>query len=150
MNSNPSWERERVARWILGGLMVAMAAGGLGWGAWHASPLRPSLDEAIKLVDAGRLDEAEAMLRPRLTSDSDDGAAHLLLAQILLKRPEPSGSPSERRPAPTAQLALDYLDRVHPRNSTMAVAFHLLRGDALNRLMRLDEAEAAWLEALEG
>jgi len=30
----------------------------------------------------------------------------------------------------------------------MSVTFHLCRGDALNRLLRLDEAEAAWLEAL--
>ena len=32
----------------------------------------------------------------------------------------------------------------------MAATFHLCRGDALNRLMRIDEAEAAWLEALQG
>ncbi len=149
MNANPSSERERVVQWILGGLIVAMGAGGLGWGAWQASRSRPSLDEAIKLADAGKLDEAEATLRPHLTSNSDDGAAHLLLAQIILKRPEPSGPPSDRRPSPAGQVALNHLDRVHPRNSPMAVMFHLCRGDALNRLLRLDEAEAAWLEALK-
>jgi tetratricopeptide (TPR) repeat protein len=149
MNSTPSPERERIVRWILCGLMVALGLGGLGLGAWQSFRSSPSLDVALRLADAGRLDEAEGKLQPCLASDTDDGAAHLLLAQILLKRPEPSGSPSERRSSPAGQVVLEYLDRVHPRNPRMAVSFHLCRGDALNRLMRFDEAEAAWLEALK-
>jgi tetratricopeptide (TPR) repeat protein len=129
--------------------MATLGVVAVGLGGWRAPRSRPSLDEAIRLVEAGRLDEAEANLTPWLSSDSDDGAAHLLLAQVILKRPEPTGPASGRRPSPAAQAALDALDRVHPRNPTMAAAFHLFRGDALNRLLRLDEAEAAWLEALK-
>ena len=68
----------------------------------------------------------------------------------------PRSSSSDRTHPPAVRTwplairaeALDHLDRVRPRNPSMAVMFHLCRGDALNRLMRFDEAEAAWLEAL--
>src|SRR5262249_55469416 len=45
--------------------------------------------------------------------------------------------------------ALDLLDRVRPTNPAMAATRELCRGDALDRLGRLDEAETAWLGALE-
>ena len=103
------------------GLTFSLGVGGLGWGAWQSLRSRPSLDEAIGLADAGRLDEAEAKVRARLAADPDDAAAHLLLAQIILKRPDPPSSPAERRPSPSGQEALDHLDRVRPQNPTMAV-----------------------------
>jgi tetratricopeptide (TPR) repeat protein len=132
----------------LTGLTVAVGVGGLAWGVRQSSRSSSSLDEAIGLAEAGRLVEAEAKVRARLATDPDAAAAHLLLAQIILKRPDQPSPPSERCPSPSGQEALDHLDRVHAQNPSMAVIFHLCRGDALKRLMRFDDAEADWLEAL--
>jgi tetratricopeptide (TPR) repeat protein len=140
--------RERIIRHVLTGLTLTLGVGALGWGAWQWLRSSPSLDEAIGQADAGRLDEAEVKVRARLAADPDDGAAHLLFAQIILKRPDPPCTPAERRPSPAGQLAMEHLDRVRPRNPSMSVIFHLCRGNALNRLMRFDGAEAAWLEVL--
>jgi tetratricopeptide (TPR) repeat protein len=140
--------RTRIIRRVLTGLTVAVGVGGLGWSARQSLRSSSSLDNAIGLASAGRLDEAEAKVRARLAADPDAAAAHLLLAQIILKRPDQPAPPSERCPSPSGQEALDHLDRVHPENPSMAVIFHLCRGDALKRLMRFDGAEADWLEAL--
>jgi tetratricopeptide (TPR) repeat protein len=147
MSSNRNSARERIVRQVLMVLTVALGVGGLGWGTWQSLRSSPSLDEAIGLVDAGRLVEAEAKVRALLAAEPS-AIAHLLLADIILKRPEQPSTPAERRPSPAGQEALDHLDRVRPENPSMAVIFHRCRGDALKRLMRFDEAEAAWLEAL--
>jgi Flp pilus assembly protein TadD len=148
MSSNRHPTRKRIVRAVLTVLTVTLGVGGLGWGTWQSLRSSPSLDEAIALADAGRLVEAEARVRARLEAGPSDTAAHLLLAQIILKRPDQPSPPSDGCPSPAGQEALDHLDRVHPQNPSMAVIFHLCRGDALKRLMRFDEAEAAWLEAL--
>jgi tetratricopeptide (TPR) repeat protein len=131
------------------GLIALLAVGGLGWVAWESTRVRPSLDGAIDLAAAGRVDEAEARVRAYLAARPEDGSANILLAQILLKRPDPppTQAPSGR-PEP-AQQALEVLDRVRPVNSDMSVALHLNRGRALDRLLRLEEAEREWLEALK-
>jgi tetratricopeptide (TPR) repeat protein len=149
MSSTRNSARVRTVRMVLTVLTVTLAVGGLGWGAWQSLRSNRSLDEAIGLAGAGRLDEAEAQVRARLAADPDADAAHLLLAQIILKRPNPPSEPSERGRTLSGQEALDHLDRVRPQNPSMAVIFHLCRGDALNRLMRFDEAEAAWIQALK-
>ena len=94
---------------------VALGVGGLGWGARQS--LRSSLvagrsDRAGRCRQSG---EAEAKVRARLAADPDVGAAHLLVAP----RSSSSGrthlrTPSERRPSPSGQEALDHLDRVRP------------------------------------
>ena len=91
-------------------------------------------------------DEAVATVRSYLAAAPDDGVAHLVMAQIVLMRPEPPSTPAESRPPDQATLAMDHLRRVRPHNRRMAVAFQLARGKALDRLARLDEAEAAWIE----
>ncbi len=149
MSSTSRSGRKPIIRHVLTALTLALGVGGLGWGARQSLRSSSSLDEAIGLAGAGRLAEAEAKVRARLAADPDASAAHLLLAQIILKRPDPPSEPSKRGPSPSGQEALDHLDRVRPQNPSMAVVFHLCRGDALNRLMRFDEAEAAWLQALE-
>jgi tetratricopeptide (TPR) repeat protein len=140
--------RERTIRRVLTCLIVLLGLGGLGWATWISLRSRPSLDEATGLADAGRFDEAEAKVRARLKADPDDSAASLILAQIILKRPEPPVAQAQRRPSELARVALDQLRRVRPQDPRMAVTLQLCRGRALDRLLRLDEAEAAWLEAL--
>ncbi len=148
MNEKQRSARERIIRRVLAGLTIAIGAAGVGWGTWQSLRSRPSLDEVIALAAAGKLDEAETKVRDRLATDPRDGAANLLLAQIILNRPEPASSPAERRPSPSGQVALDHLDRIRNRTPSMVVPFHVCRGNALNRLLRFDEAEADWLEAL--
>jgi Flp pilus assembly protein TadD len=148
MNAPRDFARERKIRRVLTFLLVALVGGGLGCSAWQSGRSRPSLGEAIALADAGKLDEAEARVRARLAADPDDSASHLLCAQIILKHPDPPSVQAERRPSPWAGAAVDHLDQVRARDRSMAVLSHLCRGNALNRLMRVDEAEVAWLEAL--
>jgi len=141
--------RARTIRRVLTGLMVALGVCVLGWIAWQAFRSRPALDEAVKLAEAGRYDEAEAKLRARLAADPDDGASHLLLAQLALKRGDSPETHGGRSREEWARLALDHLRCVHPSNPRMEVTFQLCRGRALDHLLRFDEAEAAWLEALK-
>jgi tetratricopeptide (TPR) repeat protein len=148
MSSTTDPRRKRIIRYVLTGLTLALGVGGLAWGVRQSLRSRSSLDEAIGLAEAGRLVEAEAKVRARLATDPDAAAAHLLLAQIILKRPDQPSPPSDRCASPSGREALDHLDRVHAQNPSMNVIFHLCRGDALKRLMRFDDAEADWLEAL--
>jgi tetratricopeptide (TPR) repeat protein len=140
--------REGVTRRVLIGMIVTLGIGGVGWVVWDSSRPSPSLQGVIDLADAGRLDEAETKLRAYLAARPDDYAADLLLAQVLLKRPELASNPARPGRSTPAQEALDILRPVRPANPGMAVALHLNRGRALDRLLRFDDAEAAWLEAL--
>jgi tetratricopeptide (TPR) repeat protein len=134
----------RAWRW----LALALGVVGLALYARGALRPRPSLDGAIRLAESGSFDAALARVRDHLDAYPDDGAAHLLMAQVLLRRPDPPGTPIDRPTPGPGRAALGHLDRVRPRNPAMAVLVALNRGKALYRLLRLDEAEAAWLEAL--
>jgi Flp pilus assembly protein TadD len=140
--------RQGLIRRVLTWFTAFLVVGGLTWGAWESFRARPSLAGVVELAEAGRFDEAEAKVRAYLAGRDDD-TARLLLAQILLKRPDPSSAQGRSPGAATAELALDQLRRVRPRNKRMAVTLHLCRGMAFDRLLRFDEAEAAWLEALK-
>jgi Flp pilus assembly protein TadD len=146
----PSPGRVRTIRLVFALLTLALGAGGVAWGVWEASRIRPSLDDAVILADAGKPDEAAAHLRAVVARHPEDGPARLLLAQFLLKGPESASSPTRTGGATVAlaEEALGHLDHVRPDRPATAAAFHLLRGNALHRLSRLDEAEADWLEAL--
>ena len=138
----------RRARRALLVLASVAGAGGLAWFAWTALRPRPSLDEAIARAEAGDYDAAEARIRAALAADPNSSAAHLLLAQVLLRRPDPPPTPVDRPSPGPGRVALEHLARVRPRNREMAVLLQLNRGKALYRLLRLEEAEAAWREAL--
>jgi tetratricopeptide (TPR) repeat protein len=148
-STTPAPARGPLITWVLAGLTLALVACGLGWFAWEISRQPASFDDAIALADAGKLDEAAARIRGYVSKHPDDSTANLLLAQILLKKPDPLPDTGERHPSVLAQDALDSLDRVRPTNAAMAATLHLCRGNALDRLARLDEAETAWLEALK-
>ena len=139
-----------VVRLVFGVLICALAVGALGLVAWGKRQSRPALlDEAVILAEAGKLDLAELNVREYLKNDPDRGAARLLLAQILLERPDSSSASFGKQPFTIAREALDHLSRVHPYNSRMTTAFELSRGKALYRMKQLDEAEESWLAALE-
>jgi tetratricopeptide (TPR) repeat protein len=149
MTPPDSRERARVVRVALTVLIVSLVVGGLGWGAWTSSG--PSVHDAIALAEAGRYDEAEAKARACLSRFHANDAVHLLLAQIVLKRASTSSSQAKdpALAAKSALVALNHLSQVRPNNPRMAVTFHVSRGNALDYLHRLDEAEAAWLEATQ-
>ena len=138
--------RERSIRWALSLVILSLTAGGLAYCARHFNGHPRSLDEAIELAEAGKLDEAAGLLRTVVATNPDHGAANLLLAQVLLKRTE---TPGETPPSSgSAEEALALLGQVRPNNPRMHTTFQVCRGDALDRLSRLDEAEEAWLEAI--
>jgi tetratricopeptide (TPR) repeat protein len=148
----PRPDRVRTIRRIFALLILALGAGGVAWGVWESSRARSSLDDAIALADAGKLDEAGSRMRAIVARHPDDGTARLLLAQFLMKRPDPL-SPSAKGGRSSvgvaeAEEALGHLAHVHPDKPSMAAAFHLSRGNALYSLSRLEEAEADWLKAL--
>ncbi len=140
-------KRERVTRLALSLLTVAVIVGGVGWNTWVS--LRPSVADAIALAEAGRFDEAEAKASACLSAYHANDAIELLLAQIVLKRAGTPSSQNQDRSSKAAVVALDHLSRVRPDNPRMAIAFHVSRGNAFERLQRLDEAEEAWLDALQ-
>ncbi len=108
----------------------------------------PTLAEVAAMAEAGRLDAAEASLALLLKHEPRDPGANLLAAQVAMGRSEPvtqSGMGSD--PAP-ALAALDALGRVETRDPRLAALASLWRGKAARYLGRLEEAEAAWLEAL--
>jgi Flp pilus assembly protein TadD len=125
-----------------------MGAGGLSWCAWQSVRPRPLLERAIGLADAGRLDDAAEEVRAYIEWNADDNAAQLLLAQILLKRPDSPSNHGKPGPSESAQEAMGHLRRIRPTNPRMAVTLQLCQGTALHRMQRFDLAEAAWLEAL--
>jgi Flp pilus assembly protein TadD len=141
--------RRRV-RPFLALLTCALALGAFGFASWgYLHARRSLLDEAVAFAEAEKLDQAESKVRAYLESDPDRDAAQLLLAQIILERSTASSTEDRERSAEAAQEALEHLSRVHPYNPRMTIAFQLGCGRAFDRLMRFDEAEAAWLEALK-
>jgi tetratricopeptide (TPR) repeat protein len=148
MIATTSAVRQRTNRCILIGLLTAVGAGGLAWGVWEFANSRRWLDQAIEYADAGELDLAAGRIRAGLATDPGNDAARLLLAQIILKRPSSGSDSMEESRVQSGAEALDQLREVQPSNPRMAVTYQLCLGNALNRLARFDDAEAAWLEAL--
>jgi len=128
--------------------MFGLAAAVMLWGSREYSRGRGSLEAVIDLAASGRLDEAKARALSRLEKSPGDNATRILLAQILLKESEGSGSPSDSARAESARRVIECLEPVRPDSPAMAATLHLTLGNALDRLSRLDEAEDAWLEAL--
>ena len=123
------------APWLLVPLAGAIAlAGGVGW--WSLRP-RPSLDGAARRIDSGQFRAAEGQLRDYLRVFPGDELANLMLAKVLVDRPEPDPG-----------LALKLIDGIHPADPHRAAMARAIEGDAHFWGRRYDQAEPAWLEAL--
>jgi tetratricopeptide (TPR) repeat protein len=83
-----------------------------------------------------------------LREDPGRPATHLLLAQILLKRPAPPEPDGGETVVARAREALEHLDQITHPPSRMRTFVPLWRGKALLRIGRLDDAEIAWGETL--
>ena len=127
---------------------IAASIVGLTCAAWYVFRPRPSPEPAIPLAEEGRFDEAEAIVRASLRADPGRPSANLLLAQILLRRPAPEDVEGGPGAEGLARGALEHLDRIKDPPARMRALVPLWRGKALFRLGRLEDAEAAWAEAL--
>jgi tetratricopeptide (TPR) repeat protein len=122
-------------------LLAALAAAPLAVGlALVVAPARPgpTLEGVDGLLRARRFDDAEARVRAFLRAHPDHGRAVVLLAQVLVNRPDPK--PAE---------ALGLLGKYRPRDRAEAALMRVYEGKALAALSRHDRAEAAWRAALD-
>jgi Flp pilus assembly protein TadD len=119
---------------VLAFIATLAILGALGWLTFRP---RATLAGVERLLARGRFAQADSRVRAYLAEHPDDTAAHLLLAQIALDRPEPK-----------AELALSELRRVHPKTAAAAAQVAYLRGRALFLLDRFADAERAHLESL--
>lgn len=129
--------RPVVSKLLLGGAWVVTIGGALA-SIWGMTRSAPELAPAIASYEAGRLEEAEERLRDYLKARPRDPIARLLLARSLLHGEQP-------RP----REALDAIGGIGDVEPAMRAEILLVEGEALAQLQRLDEAEAAWLRALE-
>jgi tetratricopeptide (TPR) repeat protein len=127
---------------------VSALACGVAWAGWAALRRLPSLDNAIRLAVAGRFDEAEAIVRDYLKADPQSPKAHMLAAQFALNRPVPPAEPGDEIDPAPALAALDHLSRIRTEDRFLAALAALYRGKAEYRLLRYDDAEASWKDAL--
>ncbi|WP_169975527.1 tetratricopeptide repeat protein [Tautonia rosea] len=129
--------RPVVTKLLLGAAWLVTIGGAIA-SIWAMTRSAPDLAPAIVSYEAGRLKEAEAKLRGYLQSRPQDPIARLLLARSLLHGEDP-------RP----QEALDAIGGIEDVEPATRAEVLLVEGEALAQLQRLDEAEAAWLQALE-
>jgi tetratricopeptide (TPR) repeat protein len=127
---------------------MAAATFGLGWGAWSVFRPRPTLTGAVALAEAGRLDEAADQVKWFLRENPQSNPAHLLIAQIYLRRAVRQATASVRPAPQAARAALAHLRRIGPDDRNLTALVKLNQGKAEYYLSRLDEAEALWIQAL--
>src|SRR4029078_10981056 len=104
----------------LTGLLFGLGLGAFIWGSREYSRAQSSLEGAIDLAAAGKLDEAATKARARLARSPGDNATRILLAQILLRQAEESASQTDPARAELARMAIGYLEQVRPENPSMA------------------------------
>jgi tetratricopeptide (TPR) repeat protein len=122
---------------LLGAATAGALAAGVVWAFWPARAALPPLVEARRLMAEGQLDAAADRALEEVRARPDEVDGHLVLSQVL------------DRPGPDARRVLERLADVHPRRRVPASLRWLNVGKASYRLARYDEAEAAWLAAVE-
>ncbi|CAN5769783.1 hypothetical protein BH23PLA1_BH23PLA1_07590 [soil metagenome] len=117
----------------------------LGWSAWTLLRPLPTLDEIDDLAQLGRTDEAIERVQSYVRSFPDHSEGRFRLAVLLIDRDEAAEQVDEAS-AETALELLEPLQFENPRRMALAL---LYQGKALDRLLRHDEAESVWKQALE-
>lgn len=112
---------------ITASLMVALCTAGI-------AAQKGSLDEALRLFNAGAYDRASQLLEPEVKAHPEDADAHLLLGQIYAVQ----GQRSE---------AIQELSRTVELKPDSAVAYNIL-GTALNRFAEFEAARKAFEQAV--
>lgn len=97
----------------------------------------PTINQVNSLIRSEQYDEAESRLRDLLWADAGNFEARMLLAHVLLERPDPK--PDE---------LLVEISRIHTSDPSRRARLLVYEGRARYALKRYDLAEAAWLDAL--
>jgi tetratricopeptide (TPR) repeat protein len=118
--------------------LVAVAVASLCVSGWWLARPRPTLEGAAVAIDRGRFRAAETQLRAYLSAYPSDETATLLLAKVLVRRPEPA-----------TEEALRLVEGLRPADVHRAAMVRAIEGDAHFWNGAYKRAEAAWLEALE-
>ena len=96
-----------------------------------------ALSEVHRSARHGEFEQARTLLDRYLRVHSDDGRAHLLMAQLAT---EPA--------APQPERALEHLRAIRPDSTKQAALVKFYEGKAQYQRQRYDLAEACWIEAL--
>ncbi|MDR3632190.1 MAG: tetratricopeptide repeat protein [Isosphaeraceae bacterium] len=128
----------RVRSWVWTALAISATAL-LGWVGWKWLSPPPTIEPVLRLIEARRLEEAEAQLRKLLDIDPGNARCHLLVASIELDRSNRLGH------LDTSLLrdALSHVRRVSATDKRLFAEARLVEGKVCERLDWFDEAEAA-------
>ena len=121
--------------------LLALATVGTlaGGAAWVFRPPPASLEQARILVKAGAIDEASSRILLYLADHPEDVEGYQFLSSLLDRDP----------PAPDPARVLNGLDKLSPRKALARSLLSLNRGKSWYRQAHYDDAEAAWLDALQ-
>ncbi len=104
--------------------------------------LNSTIERALKAVMSGRFDEAKAILKPSLEKVPDHFEAHYLMALMAYEARDFAGNLAGLE---IAEWTLGNLDRAYREHEAQS----FLRGNALLRLGRREEARNAYRKAVE-
>jgi tetratricopeptide (TPR) repeat protein len=114
-------------------VLAALAALGIR----RAIGRSPTLEDVRSLARQGEFERAQVLLDRYLRVHSNDGRAHLLMAQLAT---EPV--------APRPERALEHLRAITPDSTNQAARVKFYEGKAQFQRQRYDLAEACWNQAL--
>jgi tetratricopeptide (TPR) repeat protein len=127
-------------------LVLALTAGALMASALWIAVQGPSrsprggahdIGDIRRLAAAGRFEEAIERIETALEADGDNAFLRIMAAQLALDQPDPQ-----------PERALLHLSRVRSHDPAQAASAKLAAGKAHYALLRYDQAESDWLQAL--
>ena len=103
-------------------LLLVLILVGVGWvcyQTWRRTQPGYYLDQAQAARAAGDLEAAKIQLQNVLAHDSQDVAARVMLADVLLEQAEANGQPSMLAAHPTALQAIEIAAKLEPSNADL-------------------------------